>query len=60
MCRLPTDLPEAIDLCKRGIAVAPGERSALPGYQVLLRLLAKAGDLGEPRALLGEGERAGA
>jgi tetratricopeptide (TPR) repeat protein len=39
-----TDLPEAIDLCKRGIAVAPGERSALPGYQVLLRLLAKTGD----------------
>ena len=26
------------------IAVAPGERSALPGYQVLLSLLEKTGD----------------
>jgi two-component SAPR family response regulator len=39
-----TNLAEAIDLCKRGIGVAPKEESALLGYQTLLRLFVKTGD----------------
>jgi tetratricopeptide (TPR) repeat protein len=39
-----TNLPEAIELCKNGIDVAPEEESTLFGYQVLLRLLQKTGD----------------
>jgi arylsulfatase A-like enzyme/Flp pilus assembly protein TadD len=39
-----TNLEEAIELCKRGIDVAPRDESALLGYQTLLRLLAKTGD----------------
>jgi arylsulfatase A-like enzyme/Tfp pilus assembly protein PilF len=39
-----TALDEAIDLCKRGIDVAPEEKTALLGYQVLLQLLMKKGD----------------
>ena len=37
-------LEEAIALCKRGIDVAPEERTALLGYQILLQLLMKTGD----------------
>ena len=39
-----TNLPQAIELCRRGIDVAPEVESALAGYQILLRLLMKTGD----------------
>ncbi len=39
-----TNLEEAVELCKRGIDVAPRQESALLGYQTLLGLLAKTGD----------------
>ena len=39
-----TDLEQAIELCKRGIDVAPAEEPALLGYQILLRLLMTTGD----------------
>jgi arylsulfatase A-like enzyme/Tfp pilus assembly protein PilF len=39
-----TGLEEAIELCIRGIEVAPIHRSTLTGYQTLLRLLERTGD----------------
>jgi arylsulfatase A-like enzyme/Tfp pilus assembly protein PilF len=38
------DLEEIIDLCRRGLEVAPEDRSKLAGYEILLELLKRKGD----------------
>jgi two-component SAPR family response regulator len=38
------DSTEAIGLCERGIAAMPKDRSALLGYQILVRIYGERGD----------------
>jgi tetratricopeptide (TPR) repeat protein len=51
------NLPEAIDLCKKGVDIPPADEFTLLGYQILTDIYAKQGDRKNYDFYLAEGDR---